>query len=152
MHTINFYHLHKTNTYFALGKLLEKALHQKKNILVSTESTEMTDEIDETLWSYESASFLPHCKLGDSHYDLNPIYITNETDNPIGAVYLFIINSSNHSVSEICNFQRTFVLFNNIDNDFLRIARKLWMEIGNCDIERKYWVEDNTGWILKNNN
>ena len=150
MNSINFYHLNKTNTYFALAKLLEKAFVKKKNALVRTNSNKITEEIDETLWSYDRSSFVPHSKPGDKHNTLSPIYITDEKNNPNNAIYLFIINTSNFSISEISEFQRTFILFNNEDKEFIDIARKLWIDIKRFDIERKYWVETKEGWKLNN--
>ena len=150
MPSVNFYHLNKTNTYFALCKLLNKAIGQGQKVLVRTSSAETTEEIDEILWSYDRTSFVPHSKLGDKHTNLNPIYITNETDNPNYAKYLFIIDTSNFSVSEICKFQRTFILFTDGDKSFLNIARKLWVDLSKFDIERKYWVEGEKGWVLRN--
>ena len=149
MNSINFYHLNKTNTYLALCKLVEKAFEQKHKVLIRTNSQEVTDEIDETLWSYYAVSFLPHSKLSDHIKDYSPIYISNENDNSNNASYLFIVNTTNFSIPEICKFQRTFVLFNNLDKDFMGIARKLWIDTADCNLERKYWVEENKGWVLK---
>jgi len=59
------------------------------------------------------------------------------------------VNTAIFSIPEICQFQRTFVLFNNLDKDFKDIARKLWVDTADYDIERKYWVEENKGWVLK---
>jgi len=149
MNSLNFYHLNKTNTYLALCKLVEKAFEQKQKVLVRTNSQEVTDEIDETLWSYDAVTFLPHSKLGDQLTEPGPIHISSENENSNNASYLFIVNTANFSIPEICQFQRTFVLFNNLDKDFKDIARKLWVDTADYDIERKYWVEENKGWVLK---
>ena len=149
MNSVDFYHLNKTNTHFALCKLLEKAIGKKKNILIRTDSKETTDDIDEFLWSYDQTSFMPHSKSGDLDNHKSPICIADEVGNPNNACYLFIINTSNFSVSEICKFERTFILFCNGDEYFKGVARKLWVDIAAFDLERKYWVEDKKGWVLK---
>lgn len=150
MNSVNFYHLKKTNTYLALCKLLEKAFRKNYKVLVRTDSEVACDEIDEILWSYEQSSFLPHSKKGDDQTHFSPIYITNEIDNPTNAGCLFILNTSNFSASEVLNFERTFILFNNDDKDFIGVARKFWADIGSFELERKYWVEEKKGWVLKN--
>ena len=152
MHSINFYHLSRTDTYVALCKLLVKAFEQEINVVVRTNSTEVTDDIDERLWSFDSSSFMPHSKLGDVNNNLSPIYVTSENDNPNNAVYLFILNTSNFSLPEICEFERTFILFNNDDKYFLEIARKLWLDLESFEIDRKYWVQGKQGWELKKSN
>ena len=149
MNSVNFYHLNKTDTYFALCKLVNQAFAQERKVLVRTSSQEVTEEINEILWSYDLTSFLPHSKAGDQNNEASPIHISNESDNPNNASYLFVVNNSNFSIPEICQFQRTFIIFNNQDKEFMDIARKLWVDTAGSNLGRRYWVEEDTGWILK---
>ena len=149
MNSVNFYHLKKTNTYVALRKLVEKAMQQEKRVLLRTGSNIISEEISEMLWSYDLSSFIPHSKLGDPDSEFSSIHITHDYKNPNGASFFFIINTSNFSLREIDEFERSFILFNNEDTEFKLLAQKLWSDLKTFDFELRYWIEESTGWKLK---
>ena len=149
MTNVNFYHLKTINIYLALTKLLEKALPNEKNILVRTDSSRITNEIDEFLWSYDLSSFIPHSKLGDQDFKMSPIYITDEENNLNNADILFIMSTPKFSVQEILTLKRTFILFNNNDLEFLKLIENVWLKLEDSEIERNYWVQEREGWKLK---
>ena len=149
MNSVNFYHLKNSNTYSVLSKLIEKALEQEEQILIRTGSSTATNEIDEFLWSYDLSSFLPHSILGDQESTFNSIHISNEFDNPNNAQFFFVINTGNVNSGEILRFKRSFILFNDDDLDILEFSQKLWMELKNKSVERKYWTQEDKRWVLK---
>ena len=146
--SINFYQVKKTHVYNALFYLVRKSIEQNKRVLIQTRSIEMTKEIDEFLWSYDLSSFVPHNKLGDEDTSFSPIFITNEQNDVKDYQYLFIMSNFKYSIAEICKFERTFVLFNNNDTEFLKATRTLWTDLDNFDGERRFWVEEQNGWKL----
>ncbi len=149
MNNVNFYHLKNTNSFSALSKLLEKAVHEGERSLVRTRSSMATDELDEYLWSYELSSFLPHSKPGDQEISLSPIHISDEIDNPNNAQFLFVVNTERVNIDEILSFKRTFIIFNNDDVDILKSTMSLWTNLEKVPIERRYWTQDNQRWVLK---
>ena len=149
MTSVNFYHLKTSNIYVALTKLLEKALLQKQNILVRTDSLIITNEIDEVLWSYDLSSFVPHNKLGDQDSNMSPIFITHEKKNLNNAELLFILSTPKFSIEEFLIFKRTFILFNDDDLEFLQSIERVWLELENFELERSYWIQERTGWKPK---
>ena len=70
-------------------------------------------------------------------------------DNPNNAEFLFIINVLKLSVSDILNFDRTFILFNDDEPDAFKLAQKLWAELDDVNIERNYWTQTSDGWRQK---
>ena len=109
----------------------------------------MAGEIDEMLWSNNLSKFVPHSFFGDQHSQFSPIHITSEMDNPNNAEFLFIINVLKLSVSDILNFDRTFILFNDDEPDAFKLAQKLWAELDDVNIERNYWTQTSDGWRQK---
>ena len=149
MNNINFYHLKNTGIYSTLSKLLEKAMQEGKQSLVLTGSSTVTNALDEYLWSYDLSSFLPHSKLGDQEICSSPIHISNEIDYLNNAQFLFVVSTDNVNVDEILNYKRTFIIFNNDDNDVLKFNRSLWTNLEKRLIERRYWTQENQRWVHK---
>lgn len=149
MSRIDFYHLTNTNIYKALDNLLEKVSLQKRRVIIRTDSIMVAEEIDEMLWTYNLSKFIPHSIVGDRYSGSSPIHITNESENPNRAEFLFIINIANLSASEMSKFERTFVLFDSNDPEVLQSAQKLWAELANIIIDRHYWTQKTGGWELE---
>lgn len=149
MPEVNFYQLDNNKIHIALSKLIEKAYAIKKNALIKTQSEESVSEIDDFLWSYDSYGFLPHSKIGDKNLELSPVHITYKECNPNKSVYMFLLNGAHISMNDIITFERTFVLFNSYDTQYIDSVRGLWKGLSSKSIDRKYWINDKGRWSLK---
>ena len=88
MTEIRFYHLEQRRIDQALPALLERALEEGRRVLVRASSDEMVAALNERLWTYDDASFLPHGAAGDGDPMTQPIFLTSELENPNAATML----------------------------------------------------------------
>ena len=88
MTEIRFYHLEQRRVDQALPPLLERALEEDRRVLVRASSEEMVAALNERLWTYDDASFLPHGAAGDGDPMEQPIFLTSELENPNAATML----------------------------------------------------------------
>ena len=66
----------------ALPFLLEHALGEGRRVLVRAASDEMVAALNERLWTYDDASFLPHGAAGDGDPMTQPVFLTDRTREP----------------------------------------------------------------------
>lgn len=63
-------------------RLIEKAVRQGNRVLVATNSAEMSEELNDLLWSYRPESFIAHRVLGGESPDAGePVVISHELDD-----------------------------------------------------------------------
>ena len=65
MKEVRFHHLERRRVDEALPGLLERALEEGRRVVVRVSSEEMVAALNERLWTYDDASFLPHGAAGD---------------------------------------------------------------------------------------
>ena len=152
MSDVNFYQISNSSTFGPLCNLIQKAYSQAQCINIRTDSIELADEIDEKLWTFDPLSFLPHSKFGDSNSESSPVYVTYQHDNPNKATFLFLIQATNVTIPEILKFKRTFILFTQFEEVIIKSARKMWLDLEQESVERKFWVQRNDRWSLSNFN
>ena len=88
MSEVRFHHLERRRVDEALPRILERALEEGRRVLVRASSEEMAAALNERLWTYDDASFLPHGAAGDGDPETQPIFLTCEADNPNAATML----------------------------------------------------------------
>jgi len=121
-----FYHLTRSPLEQALPKLLERARAAGHKIVVMTGSSERTAVIDNLLWTYDPASWLPHGAARDGDAALQPILITESDENPNQADMLVLLDGV--TSARIAGFARCAVVFDGNDEQALTGARALWGE------------------------
>ena len=89
MTEIRFHHLERRRVDQALPRLLERALEEGRRILVRAPSDEMVAALNEQLWTYDDASFLPHGAAGDGDPMDQPIFLTAELENSNAATSMW---------------------------------------------------------------
>lgn len=140
MSQVDFYHLTRAPLEAVLPKLLEKILAGGGRALVVAQDAGLLARLDEQLWRYDPASFLPHAVAGgDSDAD-QPVLLSERPDAVNGARFLLVADGQWPSDAE--GFDRTFFLF---DESGIANARNEWRRAGP---ERHYWKQDENGrWI-----
>ena len=146
MTEIRFYHLEQRRIDQALPSLLEQALEEGRRVLVRASSDEMVAALNERLWTYDDASFLPHGATGDGDPMEQPIFLTSELKNANTATML--VRLSGAETGEADNaFDLVVMMFDGRDEAALAEARGEWRRLKDQGGTISYWREtDGGGW------
>jgi DNA polymerase III subunit chi len=143
---VRFHHLERRRVDEALPRILEQALKEGRRVLVRTASDEMAAALNERLWTYDDASFLPHGAAGDGDPASQPIFLTSEADNPSGATMLVRLAGAEPASGDD-GFDLALLLFDGRDEASLAHARAEWRRLKDHGRAISYWREsDEGGW------
>ena len=146
MTEIRFYHLERRRVDQALPTLLEHALEEGRRVLVRASSEEMVAALNERLWTYDDASFLPHGAAGDGDPMEQPIFLTSELENPNAATMLVQLSGAQASEADVA-FDLVVLMFDGRDEAALSQARGEWRRLKDQGRTISYWREsDEGGW------
>lgn len=140
---INFYHLTKTPLEKALPKLLEKVLASGDRTVVKANDNDRVEKLNKDLWTYTTKFFLPHGSKNDSNHSRQPIYLTDEDENPNGSKVLAVVD--NAEASEIKNFDKCLYIFNGLETEQVSKARNRWKIYKDEGFELVYWKQNEKG-------
>ena len=130
----------------ALPPLLEHALDEGRRILVRASSDEMAAALNERLWTYDDASFLPHGAAGDGDPMTQPIFLTSGLENPNAATMLVRLSGAEAAEADD-TFDLVVILFDGHDEAALGEARGEWRRLKDQGRAISYWREsDEGGW------
>jgi DNA polymerase-3 subunit chi len=143
---IRFYHLEQRRVDQALPPLLERALEEGRRVLVRASSEEMVAALNERLWTYDDASFLPHGAAGDGDPMEQPIFLTSEQENPNAATMLVRLSGAEAGEADDA-FDLVVLMFDGRDEAALAHARGEWRWLKDQGRTISYWREsDEGGW------
>ncbi len=146
MTEIRFYHLERRRVDQALPTLLEHALEEGRRVLVRASSEEMVAALNERLWTYDDASFLPHGAAGDGDPMTQPVFLTSEIENPNAATMLVRLSGADTSETDEA-FDLVAIVFEGGDEAALAHARAEWRRLKDQGRTISYWREgDEGGW------
>ena len=146
MTEIRFYHLEQRRVDQALPPLLERALEKDRRVLVRASSEEMVAALNERLWTYDDASFLPHGAAGDGDPMEQPIFLTSELENPNAATMLVRLSGAEAGEADDA-FDLVVLMFDGGDEAALSQARGEWRRLKDQGRTISYWREgDEGGW------
>jgi DNA polymerase-3 subunit chi len=141
-----FHHLERRRVDQALPRLLERALEQGRRVVVRASSDEMVSALNEGLWTYDDASFLPHGAAGDGDPTSQPIFLTCEVENPSAATMLVRLSGVEAGEADE-KFDLVVLLFDGRDEGALANARREWRRLKDEGCAISYWREtDEGGW------
>jgi DNA polymerase-3 subunit chi len=143
MAEIQFYHLTSSPLERALPKLLEKALQGSFRAVVLMESEEKVEWLNNMLWSYDPASFLPHGSEKDGTPEQQPIYITTNIENPNDANLLVITDGLEPEISD--KFIRVLDMFDGNNEEQVARARARWKQYKAAGNEITYRQQNENG-------
>ena len=147
MTEIWFYHLQSTALEQALPTLLEKTLRRGSRAVVMSGSTERVEALNRLLWTYRDDSFLAHGTAKDGAAADQPVWLTEQDENPNGADFLFL---TDRSMSEsVGDFERVIILFDDRDAGAVNDARAHWKRFRDADFTLSYWQQSRGGWTQK---
>lgn len=124
MSQIGFYHLLRMPLEQALPKLLEKAVAAGLKVVVMAGSPERVEHLNTHLWTYSEESWLPHGSARDGEAELQPIWLTDQDENPNGAGVLVLCDGV--TPKDVAGFARCLDLFDGNDEQAVEAARERW--------------------------
>ncbi len=146
--SVQFYQLLTTPLDRALPKLLEKAVSAGFRAVLSTDTPERLELLNQLLWNYDAGSFLPHGSKEDGHESEQPIYLSTGTDSPNNAKLLVITDGKWPDNSN--QYERIADIFDGNDPAALTAARVRWTNYKNQGFSLAYLKQnDNGGWDKK---
>ena len=143
MGEIGFYHLKTTPLERALPRLLERALKDGYRVLVLASSNERVEHLNQLLWTYDDASFLPHGSARDGNVSAHPIYLTAGDDNPNAAQVRFLVDGA--ILADASPYTRVAYVFDGRDAEAVSRARVEWQAAKARGDAVSYWQQDADG-------
>jgi DNA polymerase III subunit chi len=141
---VRFHHLERRRVDQALPRMLERALEEGRRVVVRASSEEMVAALNERLWTYDDASFLPHGAAGDGDPMTQPIFLTSEPENPNAATMLVRLSSA-EAVEADDGFDLVVLVFDGRDEAALAQARGEWRRLKEQGRTISYWRESDAG-------
>jgi len=145
MTDVGFYHLQKSPLERALPRLLEKVLAADMRAVVMAQSEERVEHLNNVLWTYDPASFLPHGSARDGWAERQPVWLTETDENPNGARVLVLTDGA--ASDHVADYARCLDLFDGRDEEAVAAARERWKTYREAGHGVTYWQEtDRGGW------
>lgn len=144
MSDIHFYHLTKSSLRDALPALLHKVLANDSKALVLAPDAAKFKEVDEFLWTLGTERFVPHGTPNEEFQDEQPVFLSQEEENPNSADILVTINREQPGFYK--DFSRVMDIFDGNDDTAVEKARERWKAYSNDnDATLIYWQQDEKG-------
>jgi DNA polymerase-3 subunit chi len=128
---------------------LERALKDGYRVLVLAGSNERVEHLNQLLWTYDDASFLPHGSARDGNAQRQPIFLSAAPDdgNPNGATMLVLVDGAQGSA--LGAYQRVCDMFDGNDETAVEDARRRWREAKAAGHTLTYWEQTLSGWVKR---
>lgn len=148
MTDVSFYHLTRSSLEQTLPRLLEKALQGGARCVVLAGSPERVEALNAQLWTYDPGSFLPHGAARDGNAARQPVWLTDQDENPNAATMLFLTDGA--TSDKLADYARCFELFDGRDETAVDAARARWKAYREAGHAVSYWQQgDKGGWEKK---
>ena len=149
MTEVRFYHFTRQSYEEILPVMLERVISRdRKRAVVKVSSEDMLDHLNTHLCIFSDRSFLPHGTKKEGSPEIQPIWLTNDDENPNNAHILFLIDGC--SSDKIDEYEMVCLLVNGRDNDSLAAGRKSWSLYKEQGHQLNYWQQSDKGiWEIK---
>ena len=144
MTEIGFYHLRTMPLERALPSILERALAAGHRVVVMAGSPERVDHLNDLLWTYSEASFLPHGSARDGAAERQPIWLTAADENPNRAGMLVLVDGAGSA--RLGEYVRCCDIFDGNDEAAVAAARQRWKEAKAAGHQLVYWEQVDGKW------
>lgn len=143
-----FYHLERSGLGEVLPELLERTLARGWRALVWSPDADQLARLDEHLWTYQDASFLPHSLAGGPMDAAQPVLLSTTLASANGAQALFVVDGD---PGELPPCERCIIVFDGRSETALAQTRVLWTRYRRAGLALTYWRQGPTrGWIRQN--
>lgn len=150
MTDVRFYHLTRSRLEDALPVMLQRTLEREARAVVRFASPERLSDIDEALWTFDDAQFIPHGHEKTGFAEQQPVWLTLGLDNPGEGAYLFVADGG--PIDGFEGFEVCSILFDGRDEQAVAQARQRWVSVRNTqgDHALSYWQQNpRGGWEQK---
>ena len=110
-------------------------------------STERVEYLNQLLWTYDDASFLPHGSARDGNAERQPIFLAAAEANPNQAGMLVLIDGA--EAKELGGYTRICDMFDGNDEAAVAAARQRWRDAKAQGHTLTYWEQTPTGWVKR---
>jgi DNA polymerase-3 subunit chi len=140
---VYFYHLENRSLEQVLPTLLERSLERGWRAAVQASSKERVEALNTLLWTFREDSFLPHGAAGDGTPQAQPIYLTDDEDNPNEAAVRFLVDGA--ALEDASGYVRVVHMFDGRDAGAVGRAREAWAAAKENGFAVSYWQQDGDG-------
>jgi len=144
MAEIGFYHLRSMPLERALPSILERGVAAGHRIVVIAGSSERVEHLNDLLWTYNDASFLPHGSARDGNAERQPIWLTASDENPNAATMLVLVDGAGSS--RLASYARCCDIFDGNDEAAVAAARRRWQDAKAAGHQLVYWEQTEGKW------
>ncbi|MBQ0817577.1 MAG: DNA polymerase III subunit chi [Hyphomicrobiaceae bacterium] len=138
-----FYHLENRSLEQVLPTLLERSIERGWRAVVQASSKERVEALNTALWTFREDSFLPHGDSSDGTAAAQPIFLTDEEDNPNDASVRFLVDGA--TLEDAASYARVVHVFDGHDEDAVTRARSAWADAKDKGYGVSYWQQDGDG-------
>ncbi len=143
-----FYHLERQPLESVLPQLLERTLERGWRAVVQAGSEERLEALDQHLWTWADASFIPHGRAQDGLAERQPVFLTTGSDNPNGATVRFLVDGA--EPPDPTGYTRLVLVFDGRDETAVAAARAHWKRLKERGCVVTYWQQgERGGWEKK---
>jgi DNA polymerase-3 subunit chi len=143
MAEIRFYHLTARTFEQTLPVLLERTLQRGWRAVVCLGSEERVESLAGHLWTHSKEGFLPHGTKRDGFAAEQPVWITDQAENPNAAQVLFLGDGAESdgdgAFATVCD------LFDGNDPEAVQAARGRWKRLRDAGHTLVYYQQDEAG-------
>ena len=145
---VDFYHLQKWPLERALPQLLDKVRQSGQRAVVKAASQDRLESLSGVLWTHDANSWLAHGTAKDGYAKRQPIWLTDQDENPNGATVLVLTDGM--TADDLSAYSRCLDLFDGNDQEAVGAARERWVNARDQGYELHYWQQtDRGGWEEK---
>lgn len=142
----SFYHLTTTPLERALPKLMEKVHAKGVRAVVLCGDEKKLERLNDSLWSYSSAKFLPHGSKKDGFAEKQPIYLASVEENPNGAEVLVVTDS--RVPGFVSEFGRCVDIFDGGEEGAALAAMERYRRYEEMGFSAGYWKQNSASeWV-----
>ena len=116
-------------------------------VLLRAGSDERVEHLNQLLWTYDDASFLPHGSAPDGNASRQPIFLTTGEENPNQADMLVLVDGVR--ASNPGPYKRVCDMFDGNDEAAVTAARGRWREAKRAGYPLTYWEQTQSGWVKR---
>tara|TARA_A100001037_G_scaffold291273_1_gene305173 strand:- start:1399 stop:1857 length:459 start_codon:yes stop_codon:yes gene_type:complete len=141
---IRFYHLTRRTLEEVLPVMLERTVvRDGRRAVVIASSSERVENLSAHLWTYDDRVFLPHGSKVDGHSALQPVWLTDQDENPNDARVLFLADGA--LTADPGAFDLVCELFDGRDAVAVTAARQRWQAYKDAGHDLTYWQQTDRG-------
>ncbi len=144
---IRFYHLQRTRLDAALPLLLQRTLAKGWHAVVRAASEERVEALNQSLWTSDDSSFIPHGSARDGDAQEQPVWLTTKDENPNGAQVLMLVDGV--ECADPGKYELVCTVFDGNDPEALDTARAQWKKLKDSGHTLTYWQQTTSGWEQK---